>query len=156
MPRKSLCLLAVVCITLIASSCSKELKPDRKGVFIASGGALTELKSVAVDTEFTDEGFAITYFNAEPPKVKQGDFYFILYGEYQVSDLKAYQQTGGRWEIDSVNAGLNQTIETLGMKDEPEMQICRFRAPIGIGTYALEAQQAGSTLFFPFTVSTGL
>lgn len=155
MARKSLHLLALVCVAVLFSSCNKELKPDRKGVFIAAGGKLMELKSVAVDSDFTPEGFAITYFTTEPPKVKLGDFYFILYGDYQVSDLKAYALRGNRWEIDTSKSGLNATIETLGMKGEKEMQKCRFTKQLDLGTYALEAQQGGATLYFAFTVSSG-
>ncbi len=155
MARKSLHLLALVCVALLFSSCNKELKPDHKGVFIASGGTLMELKSIALDSDFTPEGFTISYFTAAPPSVKLGDFYFILYGDYQVSDLKGYAQRGARWEIDSSKAGLNQTIETLGMKGEAQMQKCRFTKPLDLGTYVLEAQQAGATLYFAFTVSSG-
>jgi hypothetical protein len=155
MARKSLHLLALVCVAVLFSSCNKELKPDRKGVFIAAGGKLMELKTVAVDSDFTPEGFAITYFTAEPPKVKLGDFYFILYGDYQVSDLKTYALRGNRWEIDTSKSGLNATIETLGMKGEKEMQKCRFTKQLDLGTYALEAQQGGATLYFAFTVSSG-
>jgi len=155
MTRKSLHLLALVCAAVLVSSCDKELKPDRKGVFIASGGKLMELKSIALDSDFTPEGFTISYFATEPPSVKQSDFYFILYGEYQVSDLKGFARRGTRWEIDSSQSGLNQTIETLGMKGEPEMQKCRFTKPLELGTYVLEAQQGGATLSFAFTVSSG-
>jgi hypothetical protein len=155
MTRKSSSLLALLCVGVLLVSCSKELKPDRKGVFIASGGKLMELKTVSIDSEFTPEGFAITYFSTEPPKVKLGDFYFILYGDYQVSDLKGYVQKGNRWEIDTSKTGLNTTIETIGMKGEPNMQKCRFTKPLDLGTYALEAQQNGATLYFAFTVSSG-
>jgi hypothetical protein len=155
MARKSLYLLALVCVGVLFSSCNKELKPDRKGVFIAAGGKLMELKSVAIDTDFTPEGFAITSFTGEPPQVKLGDFYFILYGDYRVSDLKAYLRTGSRYEIDSAKTGLNTTIETLGMKGEKEMQQCRFTRPLDLGTYALEAQQGGTTVYFPFTITSG-
>ena len=155
MARKSLHLLALVCVAALLSSCNKELKPDRKGVFIAAGGKLMELKSTAVDSEFTPEGFAITYFTVDPPKVKLGDFYFIFYGDYQVSDLKAYAQRGARYDIDTSKPGLNATIETLGMKGEKDMQKCRFTKPLDLGTYAIEAQQGGATQFFAFTVTSG-
>ena len=155
MAHKSLHLLALACIAVLLSSCSKELKPDRKGVFIAAGGKLMELKTVALDSDFTPEGFTIPFFTTEPPKVKLGDFYFILYGDYQVSDLKGFVQRGTRYEIDSSKAGLNQTIETLGMKGEKEMQKCRFTKQLDLGTYVLEAQQGGGTLYFAFTVSSG-
>jgi hypothetical protein len=155
MARRNLCLIAVLCIAGLTSSCNRELKPDHKGVFIAEGGQLTELKNVRVDSDFTPEGFTITYFTTEGPTTRQGDFYFILYGDYQVTDLKAYARQNGRWEIDTSKPGLNETIETLGMKGEKEMQICRFTKQLPLGTYALEAQQGGTTLFFPFTVSSG-
>jgi len=155
MTRRSLPTLALLCVTLLVGSCNKELKPDHKGVFIASGGKLMELTSVNMDSEFTPEGFAITFFTVQPPTVKQGDFYFILYGDYQVSDLKAYAQRGNRFEIDSTKPGLNATIETLGMKGEPQMQKCRFIKPLDLGTYALEAQQGGATKYFAFTVNSG-
>ena len=155
MTRRSLPTLLLLGVTLLLGSCNKELKPDHKGVFIAIGGKLVELKSVAVDSEFTPEGFAITFFTVQPPAVKQGDFYFILYGDYQVSDLKAYAQKGNRFEIDSSKPGLSSTIETLGMKGETEMQKCRFIKPLDLGTYGLEAQQGGATRYFAFTVSSG-
>ncbi len=155
MARKSLSLLALVCAGVLLASCSKELKPDHKGVFIAAAGRLMELKSIALDSDFTPEGFTISYFTIEPPPIKQGDFSFILFGDYQVSDLKAYAQKGNRWEIDTSKTGLNATIETLGMKGEKEMQKCRFTKQLDLGTYALEAQQAGKTLYFAFTVTSG-
>jgi hypothetical protein len=155
MARKTLGLLAVVVLALVSASCSRELKPDRKGVWAVSHGVLVELKQVAVDTEWTEEGFAIPYFSGDSPTVKEGDFYFILYGEYQVTDLKAFKQGRNRWEIDTEITGLNTQLETLGMKGEPEMRIARFTKMLHHGVFVLEARQGGRTLSFPFTVSSG-
>ena len=154
MARKTTVLLAVAASVLILSSCSGELKPDRKGVWAASSGVLIELQPAAIDIEWTEEGFAIPYFSGDPPKVKHGDFYFILYGKYQVTDLKAFKQGKGRWEIDTEITGLNTQLETLGMKGEPEMQIARFTKMLHAGVFVLEVQQDGAPLSIPFTVSS--
>ena len=155
MARKITVSLAVALVILISSSCSQQLKPDRKGVWAASGGVLIELQPAAVDTEWTEEGFAIPYFSGDPPKVKQGDFYFILYGKYQVTDIKAFKKGSGRWEIDTEVTGLNTQLETLGLKGEPEMQIARFTKMLHAGVFVLEVQQDGVPLSIPLTVSSG-
>jgi hypothetical protein len=154
MPRKPLGLLVVTFLALVAVSCSQELKPDRKGVWAASHGVLIELQPAGIDTEWTDEGFAIPYFSGDSPKVKHGDFYFILYGNYQVTDIKAFRQGRGRWEIDTEITGLNTQLETLGMKGEPEMQIARFTKMLHPGVFVLEVRQDGSLLSYPFTVTS--
>ena len=155
MARKTLGLLAVTLVILGSVSCSGELKPDRKGVWAASSGVLIELQPAGMDTEWTDEGFAIPYFSGNSPEVKQGDFYFILYGSYQVTDLKAFRQGRNRWELDTEVTGLNTQLETLGMKGEPEMTIARFTKMLHHGVFVLEVQQSGTTLAFPFTVGSG-
>lgn len=155
MVRKLILPIATAALAVLTTACSKELKPDHKGVFVAAGGVLHELQSAVVDNEFTEEGFAIPYFYGDPPAVKEGDFYFILYGDYQVYDLKAFERKGDRWEIDTSQSDLNTTIEALGMKGEPEMQICRFTKALRRGTYVLEAQHGGVTMFYPFMVVTG-
>ena len=155
MPRGVVALLGAACVVLFSSSCSRELKPDRKGVWAASHGVLVELQPAAVDTEFTEEGFAIPYFSGDPPKVREGDFYFILYGAYQVTDLKAFKRGSGRWEINTEVTGLNTQVETLGMKGEPEMQIARFTKMVHPGVFVLEVLQDGAPLSFPFTVASG-
>ena len=155
MPRKLPGILLAVLVALAATSCSQEIKPDRKGVWAVNHGALIELKAVAIDTEWTDEGFAIPYFTGDSPTLKEGDYYFILYGQYQVVDLKAFKRGRDRWEIDTEVTGLNTQLETLGMKGEPEMTIARFTKMLHHGVFVLEAQQGGATLSFPFTVSSG-
>jgi len=155
MARKFLGVFAVAALILTTWSCSRELKPDRKGVWAASAGKLIELQPAAIDTEWTDEGFAIPYFHGDSPKVKEGDFYFILYGSYQVTDLKAFRQGRGRWEIDTEVTGLSSQLETLGMKGEPEMTIARFTKMLRAGVFVLEVQQDGAPLSYPFTVSSG-
>ena len=155
MARRTLGSLAVVLLILASAACSRELKPDRKGVWAASSGVLVELQPAGLDTEWTDEGFAIPYFSGDPPKVKQGDFYFILYGDYQVTDLKAFRQGRNRWELDTEVTGLNTQLETLGMKGEPEMQIARFTKMLHPGVFVLEVQQAGAPMSYPFTVASG-
>lgn len=154
MPRKLPGMLLAVLVALAATSCSQDIKPDRKGVWAVSHGVLVELKAVAVDTEWTDEGFAIPYFTGDSPKVKHGDFYFILYGNYQVTDIKAFRQGTNRWEIDTEVTGLNTQLETLGMKGEPEMQIARFTKMLHSGVFVLEVRQGDKPLSFPFTVGT--
>ena len=94
MARRTLGSLAVVLLILASAACSRELKPDRKGVWAASSGVLVELQPAGLDTEWTDEGFAIPYFSGDPPKVKQGDFYFILYGDYQITDTQETLRRG--------------------------------------------------------------
>jgi hypothetical protein len=155
MPRNLSSTVLVVLLALVAASCSKEIKPDRKGVWAVSKGVLVELKAVEVDTEWTDEGFAIPYFSGDSPKVREGDFYFILYGEYQVTDLKAFKQGRNRWEIDPEVTALNTQVETLGMKGEPEMTIARFTKMLHPGVFVLEVRQNNDLAFYPFTVSSG-
>lgn len=138
-------------ICLLVASCSRELKPDHQGVFAASGGRLQEIPPLGIDTEFTAEGYMISYFSGDPAvTARASDVYFILYGDYKVFDLKAYQRKGDRFEIDSSKGGLADQLEAGGMKGEPEMTKCRLAKPLPVGTYVLEVQQAGETMHFPF------
>ena len=56
--------MATVCLAFV--SCSRELKPSKKGGYLVSNKKLIEVAAVAVETAFTPEGFALNYFNGEP------------------------------------------------------------------------------------------
>ncbi|MGE5235327.1 MAG: hypothetical protein ACM3O7_03125 [Acidobacteriota bacterium] len=154
MRRKILALLVVAGLALAVLSCSGEPKPDHKGVFIVVGDQVRELKPVNVDTEFTDEGFAIMSFAKSPEMtVKLGKFYFILNGDYRPVGLKAFAHRGNRWEEDSSKGDLTSLLESGGMAGEKEMFKAKIIGDLKSGTYALQVQQGGSAvLYFPFSV----
>ena len=151
MGKQARTLAAVAGVCLFLASCSKELKPEQRGVFAVTGGRLFEVQPAVLDSDFTAEGFTIPYFVGDPAvTARSSDLYFILYGDYKVLDIKAFQRRGERFEIDTSRSNLADTMETLGMKGEPEMVKGRFTKPLSVGTYVLDVQQAGDTLHFPF------
>jgi hypothetical protein len=152
--RKALTLLTVAGVSLALLSCSGEPKPDHKGVFIVLGDQVRELKPANVDTDFTEEGFAIMHFAKDPEiTVKLGKFYFILYGDYRPIGLKAFTHRGNRWEEDSSKGDLSGLLEVGGMPGEKDMYKAKITGDLKSGTYALQVQQGASTmLYFPFGV----
>jgi hypothetical protein len=146
--------LAVAALALGLTACNKELKPDHKGVFLASGGTLQELSPVGIDSDFTDEGFLVSYFFGDPGVTgKIADTYLILYGDYKPFDLRAFVNRGDRFEIDTSQPGLVGLMEAGGMRKEPEMTKVRFSKPLRLGAYVLDVQQSdGSKLQFAFRV----
>ncbi len=154
MLRRTLIPLAVVVVAFTSGSCSKEPKPDHRGVFVVTGKVITELRPIAVDTEFTPEGFAIPFFSGEPAvKVPAGDFYFILYGDYKPFDLKPFAFRNGRYEEDTVKGSLASQLESGGMAGEKDMYKCRVTKALSPGVYLLEVEQGGTTLHFAFAKS---
>ncbi|MFH1175976.1 MAG: hypothetical protein V1750_01120 [Acidobacteriota bacterium] len=146
--------LAVAALTFALLGCSKELKPDHRGVFLASGEKLQELSPVGIDSDFTPEGFLISYFSGEPGVTGRiSDTCLILYGDYKPFDLRAFANRGERYEIDSTQPKLADSMEAGGMRKEPEMTKVRFTKPLKTGVYVLDVQQAdGSKLQFAFRV----
>lgn len=154
MTTRTLAIVAGLCLGLGLTACHHEPKPDRKGVFIVTMGTLSEMKTVDIDTEFTPEGFAIRSFKGEPMlKFKNGDSYFILYGDYKPYDLKKYVERSGRFEEDTSAENLRNTLQSGGISGEKDMFKCKVGRELKVGNYVLEVQQGDSTVLnFPFRV----
>ncbi len=151
MLRRTLIPLVVVVLAFTSLSCSKEPKPDHRGVFVVAGKVITEIRPIAIDTEFTPEGFAMPFFTSAPAvKVPPADFYFILYGDYKPFDLKPFTFRNNRYEEDTVQGSLANLLESGGMPGEKEMYKCRLTKALAPGTYVFEVEHGDTTLHFPF------
>jgi hypothetical protein len=150
MLKKPVVLLVVIVLAAVAAtSCNREIKPSKKGVFVVSRDQLFELMPVALDTEFTEEGFARTYFTDEPKVAVNGSkFYFILYGNYKPFELKKFSIIDNRYEEDVISGGFE--IATKGMEGEREMFRALSMAPLPVGTYMLSVTQDDATLHYTF------
>ena len=150
MLKKPVVLLAVIALaTVAAASCNREIKPKKKGVFVVSRDVLSELTPVALDTEFTEEGFARTYFTTEPKVAVNGSkFYFILYGDYKPFELKKFSIIDNRYEEDVAADTYN--IATKGMEGEREMFRALSMKALPVGTYMLSVTQDDATLHYTF------
>jgi hypothetical protein len=148
--KKRVVLLAVIGLAAVAAvSCNRELKPSKKGVFVVSRDQLFELTPVALDTEFTDEGFARTFFTTEPKVAVNGSkFYFILNGNYRPFELKKFSMIDNRYEEDT-SAG-NFDLVTKGMEGERDMFQARSMRSLLVGTYMLSVTQGDATLHYTF------
>jgi len=152
MRRNSLTLMAVATVCLTLASCSKEIKPSKKGGFLVSSNKLIELPVVAVETAFTPEGFALNYFNGEPAGTLRTDDYLILYGDYKPSALTPYRQASGYFEQDSAKPVATDAMTVGPMKGEKEMFKCQLIKPVPAGVYLLECQSGGTSVGFPFRI----
>jgi hypothetical protein len=150
MLKKPVVLLAVIALaTVAAASCNRELKPNKKGVYVVSRDQLSELTPVALDTEFTEEGFARTFFTTEPKVAVNGSkFYFILYGNYKPFELKKFSIIGDRYEEDV--AADTFDIATKGMEGEREMFRALSMKALPVGTFMLSVTQGDATLHYTF------
>ena len=150
MLKKPVVLLAVIALAAVAAaSCNRELKPSKKGVYVVSRDQLSELTPVALDTEFTEEGFARTYFTTEPKVAVNGSkFYFILYGNYKPFELKKFSIIDNRYEEDVVAGGFE--IATKGMEGEREMFRALSMGALPVGTYMLSVTHDDTTLHYTF------
>jgi len=148
--KKPVVLLAVIALAAVAAaSCSREIKPSKKGVYVVSRDQLSELAPVALDTEFTDEGFARTFFTSEPKVAVNGSkFYFILYGNYKPFELKKFSMIDGRYEEDAAAGTFDLT--TKGMEGEREMFQGRSMRTLLVGTYMLSVTLGDQTLHYTF------
>jgi len=149
----TLVLAAGACLSLL--SCSKEIKPDKKGGWVVLGEKLTELPGIMVDQDFTPEGFAVNYFTGDPTvSLNTANFYFILYGDYKPFDLKVFVHRKDRYVEDTTKGAITQGLEVGLMKGEKEMYKVRITKPLPAGIYVLEAQQGTRTISFPFNIYT--
>jgi hypothetical protein len=152
MAKRSLTLLAAFGVALAFASCSRELKPDKKGIWLASGGRLIPAPAAAMETEFTAEGFATDYFTAEPTlTLKTGD-YFILYGDYAPFALRVFKRHGSRYEEDTSKGSLTDVLQKSQFRGEKEMYHCKMTKPLGAGTYVLDLEHAGAKMAVAFQV----
>lgn len=153
MGKKVLALVAAVGACLSLASCSKEIKPAKKGGWVVQGNKIVELPAIMVDQEFTPEGFAINTFTTDPAvTVENGKYYFILYGNYKPYDLKVYIHRKGRYIEDTGKGAITDGLEVGLMKGETEMYKVKMIKPLPAGIYALEAQQGTNTMSFPFNL----
>ena len=155
MLRKTLTLVVAIGACLPLASCSKELKPEKKGGWVVQAGKLVEMPGIMVDQEFTPEGFAINYFTGDPTvSVDNGKYSFILYGNYKPFDLKVFIHRKGRYIEDTTKGAITDGLEVGLMKGETEMFKVRMNKPLPAGIYVLEAQQGTNTVSFPFNLGT--
>lgn len=153
MREKAVVVLVAVALCCGLASCHREPKPDHKGVFAINGDKVIELKPVTLETDFTDEGFAVRYFAVEPTvAVKGAGSYFILYGNYSPIDLLAFKRNGERYEQDTSKGDLRATLKSGGMSGEPEMHKVTLTKPLGFGNFVLEVEQGGQTIDYVFRV----
>jgi hypothetical protein len=150
MLKKPVVLLAVIALAAVAAaSCNREIKPSKKGVYVVSRDQLSVLAPVALDIEFTEEGFARTYFTTEPKVAVNGSkFYFILYGNYKPFELKKFSIVDNRYEEDPTAGTFDLT--TKGMEGEREMFQARSMRSLLVGTYILSVTQDDATLHYTF------
>lgn len=152
MAKRSLTLLAAFGVALALASCSRELKPDKKGVWLASGGRLIQAAAASIETEFTPEGFATDYFTSEPElTLKTGD-YFILYGDYAPYALRAFKKRGARYEEDASKGVLSDVLQKSQFRGEKEMYHCKIVKPLAAGIYVLDIEHAGAKMAVAFLV----
>lgn len=152
MAKRSLTLLAAFGVALALASCSRELKPDKKGVWLASGGRLIQAAAASIETEFTPEGFATDYFTGEPTlTLKSGD-YFILYGDYAPYALRAFKKRGARYEEDASKGSLTDGVQKSQFRGEKEMYHCKMTKPLAAGIYVLDIEHAGAKIAIAFQV----
>ncbi len=141
---------AVVCLALAA--CSSEPKPDKKGGFLVRGEKLMQIEAVTLETQFTQEGFALNYFNGDVNASLRAGDYIILYGDYKPYALNVYQQKSGYWEQDSSKGAATDAITVGPVKGEKEMFKCRVTKPLASGVYLLECTSGKATVGFPFRI----
>jgi len=135
---------------LSLAACNGEPKPDHKGVFIVVGGQIMEISSTTIDTEFTSEGFAINSFVGEPKvKLRGGDYYFILYGDYKPADYVKYEERPNRKYEESSSGVYTSDLTTGGIKGEPEMHKVKCTKVLGPGIYVLGAHKGQTLMHFP-------
>jgi len=148
--------VAVAALGMVLFGCSKEIKPREKGVWLVKGEQLVALSPITIDTDFTSEGFLLSYFTAEPKVgVANGDFYFILYGDYKPFGLRAFARRGDRYEEDTSKGALSEALQLGQMKDEDEMFKCRIMQILQPGIYVLDVQQKdGTQLRYCFQVQS--
>jgi hypothetical protein len=152
MRRNILTPIAVATVGLVLASCSKEIKPDKKGGFLVSNNKLIELPAVAVETAFTPEGFALNYFNGEPEGTLRTGDYLILYGDYKPLALTPYRRASGYFEQDSAKPAATDAMTVGPMKGEKEMFKCQLIRSVPTGVYLLECQSGSTTVGFPFRI----
>lgn len=152
MRRQSLTLVVMTVAAVMVASCSREIKPDKKGCFMVQDEKLVEMQAVLLETEFTPEGFALNYFKGEPSAtVRTGD-YLILNGDYKPYALNPYTRRGPRFEQDSSKGSASNAITVGPMKGEKSMLKVRFTSSLPVGVYLLECQEGNATVGFPFRI----
>ena len=145
-------LVAFAAVCLVLTACNKEPKPQNKGGFLVRNEKLIEIPAVALETQFTAEGFALNYFNGDVNEGVRGGDYLILYGDYKPYALNLYQQKSGYYEQDTSKGAATDAITVGPMKGEKEMFKCRLTKPLPAGIYLLECTQGKATVGFPFRI----
>jgi hypothetical protein len=146
----TLAVVATACLAL--ASCSKEIKPNKKGAFIVSNKKLIELPAVAVETTTTSDGFFYNYFQGEPEATLRGDDYIILYGDYKPTALNPYKRGPGYFEQDSAKPTATDSMTIQPMAGKKDMFKCRLTKPVAAGVYLLECQAGNASVGFPFRI----
>jgi hypothetical protein len=152
MRKIPLTLAAVATACLALASCSKEVKPDKKGAFIVSNKKLIELPAVSVETTTTAEGFFYNYFQGEPAAILRGDDYIILYGDYKPTALNPYKRGPGYFEQDSSKPTATDSMTIQPMAGKKDRFKCRLTKTVAAGVYLLECQVGNGSVGFPFSI----
>jgi hypothetical protein len=153
MVKKALTLAVAIGVSLSLASCSKEIKPEKKGGWVVQDGKLAAMPAIIVDQDFTPEGFAVNYFTTDPTvTVTTSHFYFILYGDYKPYDLKEFIYRKKRYTQNSSKPPITEGLEVSLMKGETQMYKVQITRPLPEGVYVLEARQGPNTVSFPFNI----
>lgn len=138
--------VSVVCAVLALAAalvgCDKEIKPDKPGAFVVTGKKLIEWPPVAMQDEFTAEGFMVSYFLEDPTVTfKARDSYFIFNGDYKPYKLRQFVKSEGRWAEDSSRPVGNDVLQVGPLKGEKQMLKGMIIKEMKTGVYVLDAQR---------------
>jgi hypothetical protein len=138
--------VSVVCVVLALVAalvgCEKEIKPDKPGAFVVASKKLIEWPPVAMQDEFTPEGFMVSYFLDDPTvTVRPRDSYFIFNGDYRPYKLRQFVKSEGRWVEDSSRPVGNDVLQAGPLKGETQMVKGKIIKEMKSGVYVLDAQR---------------
>ncbi|HNX48758.1 MAG TPA: hypothetical protein PLS53_02585 [Thermoanaerobaculaceae bacterium] len=137
--------MSVVCAVLALAAalvgCDKEVKPDKPGAFVVAGKKLIDWPPVAMQDEFTPEGFMISYFLEDPTAtVRWRDSYFIFNGDYKPFKLRQFVKSEGRWVEDSSRPVGDDVLQVGPLKGETKMFKGKLLKEMKTGVYVLDVK----------------
>ncbi len=148
----------IVCSVLVLSTvlvgCDKEVKPDKPGVFVVTGKTLTPWPPVAMQEEFTPEGFLTSFFYEDPAIVfKARESHMVFNGDYRPYAMRQFVKSEGRWVEDSSKPVGKDVFEVGQMKGEKSMFKGKVIKELKPGVYVLDVQRGtGKSESFSFRV----
>lgn len=154
MRRNFVLVCSVLVVAAVLVGCDKEVKPDKPGVFVVTGKTLTQWQPVAMQEDFTPEGFLISYFYEDPTIVfKARESHMIFSGDYKPFGMRQFVKSEGRWVEDSSKPVGRDVFEVGQMKGEKEMFKGKVVKEMKPGVYVLDVQRGnGKQQSFAFRV----